>query len=248
METYHIKQHKPEGTTKSLLWQKLTGDEGKYQDYEYPKVSIVLPTYNCAQVIGLTLESILNQEYPDFEVIIVDGGSTDRTLEIVKNYREEKVRIFSVSGFQRYEMLNKGISQGTGAYFNFLFPGDYYIYRKTLKYLMGMALDYQSPHMVFCGTMLRGGKTDLKIMYRHLSASLLKKGHQPTSLQSCWLHADVFKKIGKFNTTLKLRGGFDLFCRFVLHHHLKTVSTTRVLTDYDLRLVTRPMIATHFWE
>jgi len=90
-------------------WEELLQSEEKYQDYEFPRVSIVIPTYNSTEKISLTLESVLNQHYPDFEIITVDAGSTDRTLEVIKNFRDERIHIYSVSGFQRYEMLNKGV-------------------------------------------------------------------------------------------------------------------------------------------
>ncbi len=218
------------------------------KDYELPKVSIIIPTFNCAQSITVTLESILNQEYPDYEIIIVDGGSMDRTVEVVKGFHHERISIYSVSGYQRYEMLNKGITQAAGDYINLLFPGDYYISRETLKHMMGLAVEGKKPHLIFCGTLLRDGKSEVKILRRHLSLRLLRKGQQPTSLQSMWFRGDVFDVLGKFNTTYNLRGGYEFLCRFCLKSHMRAISTTWVLTDYDLRLVTKQMIVCHFWE
>jgi glycosyltransferase involved in cell wall biosynthesis len=219
-----------------------------FKEDEYPLVSIIIPTLNCAHSIGQTLDNLLNQDYPLLEVIVIDAGSTDRTIEVIKSYRHHAVKIFSVSGYFRYEMLNKGISHANGLYFNFLFPGDFYISRSTLKYMMGLALKHDSPSLVFCGTLIRDGKTEPKILFRHLSLKILKRGQQPTSLQSCWFKRDVFQKIGKFDTSYSLRGGFELFCRFVTRGGFQTVATPHILTDYDLHLVTRNMVFTHFWE
>lgn len=222
--------------------------EEKYHDYEFPKVSIVIPSFNCAQSITTTLDSILEQDYPDYEVIIVDSGSTDRSLEVIKKYQSDKIHIFSVSNDKIYEKLNKGLSQSKGVYVNFLFPGDFYIYRETLKHIMGLALDCDRPHLVFCGTLLRDGKREVKILYRHLSLKLLRNGQQPTSLQSIWFRTDIFRDIGKFKTTMQLRGGYEILCRLFLHRNLRTASAHRVLTDYDLRWVTKRMVILHFWE
>ncbi|CCB86172.1 putative uncharacterized protein [Parachlamydia acanthamoebae UV-7] len=219
-----------------------------YEDYAYPKVTIVVPTFNCVHTVSLTLDHILNQLYPRFEIVVVDAGSKDRTLEVIKNYRDERIRIFSVSGYHRYEMLNKGIAQAEGEYLNCLFPGDFYLGRETLKYMMMLALNHQSPDLVFCGTFLRNGRSEPKTLFRHLNLKLLKMGQQPTSLQSCWFKTDTLKVLGKFNTSYKLRGGYELLCRFILNRRLKSISTNRVLTDYDLRLVTRRMVLTHFYE
>lgn len=241
------KTRQPPKSFDTLLSQ-LSLVEAKYHDYEFPKVSIIIPVYNCSQSITTTLESLLNQDYPDFEIVIVDGGSTDRTLEVIKSFKVDKVHIYSVSTQDRYEMLNKGISQSGGIYLNFLFPGDFYIYKETLKHMMAVALDHDRPSLVYCGTLLRDGKTEIKLLFRHLSLKLLRKGQQPTSLQSIWFKNETFRKIGKFNTSLGLRGGYEMLCRFSLHHGLRAVSTNRVFTDYDLRWVTRKLVVRHFWE
>lgn len=222
--------------------------QAKYHDYEYPKITVIIPTFNCAQTIETTLQNVLNQVYPDFEIIVVDAGSTDQTLEAIKAFRSDKIKIFTVSHYQPYEMFNKGISQATGRYINFLFPGDFYIYFETLKEVMSLAIEHREPEIVFCGTLLRDGRSEVKILFRHLTLKQLKRGEQPTSLQSMWFRIDIFRELGKFNTTYQLRGGYEFLCRFTLHKNLGAVSTSRVLTDYDLRVITREKVLLHFWE
>lgn len=247
MKSKHVDPTKSGEASPSPLWKQLNRLENKYLPEELPKVSIVIPTRNAAQVIGSTLDSVLAQDYPDFEVIIVDS-SEDRTLEVVKNYHSERVQVYSVSHCTRYEMLNKGLSQANGEYVNFLFPGDFYIYRETLKHMMGLALENQEPQLVYCGTLLRDALEEVKILYRPLTIDLLRKGQQPTSLQSCWFHVHTLCEIGKFDPSFRLRGGFELLCRFCTNKKLRFVATKRVFTDYDLRIVRRRMILIHFWE
>lgn len=220
----------------------------KYHDYEYPKVTVVIPTYNCSQLIGATLKSVLAQSYPDFEVIIVDGGSTDSTLALIQSYRRETLRLYAVSEYRLYAMLNKGISQSEGRYVNFLLPGDIYIARDSLKHMMGLALEQSLPDLLYCGTLLREGSQDPKIMFRPLGTKLLKKGQQPTSLQACWFKRELFEQIGNFHFSYDQRGGYELLCRFCLHRGLRSVATERVLIDFDLHIVTRSMVLQHFLE
>jgi glycosyltransferase involved in cell wall biosynthesis len=229
-------------------WKALLEEKKKYNDYEFPAVSVIIPTFNSTEKISLTLKTVLEQIYPDFEIIIVDAGSIDRTLEVVKNYRDERIKLYSVAGYQRYEMLNKGISQAKGEYINCLFPGDFYIHEKALSQIMEVVLDNEKPSLVYCGTLIRDGKSDPKVLFRPFTLSLLKKGQQPTSLQSCWFRRETLRSLGKFNTSYQMRGGFELMCRFRLARGLREKSTPLVLTDYDLRLVTRSMVWCHFIE
>jgi glycosyltransferase involved in cell wall biosynthesis len=228
-------------------WVKSFQHEEKF-DYEFPKVTIVVPTYNCSQNITLTLDSLLRQDYPDFEIVIIDAESTDRTLEIIKSYHDNRIHVYSMTEHRRYEMLNKAIIQAQGTYINFIFPGDFYLRQDTIKWMMTLALTHQLPDLVYCGTILRDGKSEVKTLYRPFTLSMLKKGQQPTSLQSCWFKVLTLKELGKFDVSYTLRGGYDLLCRFSLHGKLRAQSTTRILTDYDLRWVTKRMVVRHFWE
>lgn len=218
------------------------------QETIYPLVTIIIPIWNCSQLIPLTLESILDQDYPHFEIIAIDGGSTDRSLELLQSYGSKKIRLSSIDGYHVYKMINAGIELSEGEYINVLFPGDFYIHLHTLRDIMDLALEQRKPHLVYCGTLLRDGKSEVKFLFRELTLDLLYKGQQPTSLQGCWWKKKLFEKIGLFRTDFSLRGGFDLLCRFALHPNLNFASMRRALTDYDLRWVTSQMVIRHFYE
>lgn len=247
METYS-KKTRTGGRGGHFFLEQLAHDKKKYHDYEYPRVSVVIPSYNAAHPLALTIESLMSQEYQNFEVLVIDGGSTDRTLESIRSCRDERIRVFSVSTTNHYEMINKGISQSSGEYLNMMFPGDYYLLNTTLRLMMELAMEHEKPHLLFCGSQVRDGVSGVHLMYRHLTPQLLKEGQQPTSLQSCWFRKDLFHEIGKFHTSYTQRGGYELLCRFSQHHHLKAVSTNRVLTDYDIRWVTSGQMIRHFTE
>jgi glycosyltransferase involved in cell wall biosynthesis len=229
-------------------WTQIESLEKHYHDYEFPKITIVIPTFNCSQSISTTIESVLMQDYPAFEIIVIDAESADRTVEVIKRFRDDRIALYSVSDYHRYEMMNKGIAQAQGEYINFLFPGDFYLSRFTFKLMMTLALDTKKPDLVYCGALLRDGKSEVKILSRQLNLQLLKRGQQPTSLQSCWFKKESLNGIGKFAVGYVLRGGFDLMCRFCMQPMFKAASTTRILTDYDLRWVSKRMVIRHFWE
>lgn len=232
----------------SSEWSKIDLLKQTYQDYEFPKVSIVVPSYNCSQTIASTIDSILAQDYPSFEVLVVDAESSDRTVEAIKRFRDDRIHLYSYSEFQRYEMMNRGIAHAQGEYINFLFPGDFYLSNYALRMMMTIALENKKPDLVYCGSLLRDGKTEVKILYRILNINQLKRGQQPTSLQACWFKRESLIEIGKFPQNYYLRGGFDLLCRYALKPSFTFASTKRIFTDYDLRWVTKRMVIRHFWE
>ncbi len=222
--------------------------EQRYHDYEFPTISVVLPTYNCAQSLVDTMESILKQDYPSFEVIVIDAGSTDRTMEVVKGFQSEKVQVYTVSKFQLYEMFNKGISQSNGTYICFVRPGEFYISLHTFKLMMEAALDHQMPHLVYCGALIRDSRHDVRLLLRPFSNKYLRKGLLPTSLVSCWFHRDLFSAVGKFNIHYKKRGFFDLMCRIITQKTIRSVCVRRVYTDSEVFVITREDIYRHFVE
>lgn len=230
------------------IWEALVASADRYPIEIYPKVTIVIPTYNCVALIPETIESLLDQDYPHFEIIVVDASSTDRTLEVVRSYKSDKIRICSVSHYQLFEMSNKGILLAKGDYINFLLPGDFYLYSETLKHVMSIALDTERPELVYCGCLVRDGVSEVKLLFRPLTLENLKSGKQPTSVESCWFSMETFRKIGKFNPRYEMRAGFDLLCRFILAKGLRYSFTTRVLTDYGMRGYKRPEVLLHFKE
>ena len=89
-----------------------------------PKFSIITVTYNAASVITPTLQSIAAQSYRNFEFLLIDGGSSDNTVEIVRNSGIEIAVLVSERDKGLYDAMNKGIARATGDYLCFLNAGD----------------------------------------------------------------------------------------------------------------------------
>jgi glycosyltransferase involved in cell wall biosynthesis len=99
----------------------------------HPKFSIITVTYNASSLIGVTLESVLSQTYTDYEYILVDGGSTDGTVEVAKASGMEFAHIVSERDNGIYDAMNKGISLAKGDYLCFLNAGDAFFAPDTLR-------------------------------------------------------------------------------------------------------------------
>jgi len=85
-----------------------------------PTVSVIIPTYNRAHTIGRAIKSVLNQTYQDFEIIVVDDGSTDNTEEVVKSFRDKRIRyIQHKKNKGAAAARNTGIKSAKGKYIAF---------------------------------------------------------------------------------------------------------------------------------
>ena len=93
------------------------------------KVSVITATWNSGKTLRTTLDSVLNQSYPDIEHIIVDGGSTDNTMEIIREYEPRyngRLRYISEPDKGLYDAMNKGIRMATGEVVGILNSDDFY--------------------------------------------------------------------------------------------------------------------------
>ena len=97
------------------------------------KITIVTVTYNCSKILKETLESCINQDYENVEYIIIDGASTDGTLDIINQHSENISFILSEPDKGIYDAMNKGIEHATGEWIFFLNAGDKFYSNKTLS-------------------------------------------------------------------------------------------------------------------
>lgn len=89
-----------------------------------PLASVIVPTYNAQETIGETLESIFAQTFTDFELIVVNDGSTDNTLKIVSGYEDARLKVFSYPNAGVAASRNRGVAQAGGSYISFLDADD----------------------------------------------------------------------------------------------------------------------------
>lgn len=120
---------------------KIKGLFNKKTKKEKPLVSIVTPVYNGEKYLEDTIQSIIKQTYDNIEYIIIDGGSTDKTLDIIKKYEDKIAYWMSEQDRGMYDGINKGFKMATGEIFAWLNSDDKY-YHSAVEIVVGIFNKY----------------------------------------------------------------------------------------------------------
>lgn len=123
----NIKEKKNNYFYKTNFLKKIKKKNINKNKIEYPKISIVMPSFNQGKFIEQSILSIINQQYPNLQLIIIDGGSTDETIDIIKKYENYVDYWVSESDKGQSDALNKGFKKSNGDFFGWLNSDDLYL-------------------------------------------------------------------------------------------------------------------------
>jgi len=196
-------------------------------------LSLVLATYNCSEFIRETLDSIGCQKYPCLEVIVIDAGSTDRTLDVVHSYGALVNRIYSVTHYNIADMFNRGISLASGTYITFLYPGALYLSHYAFQTFTEKIHEDDLPDLVYSGCIQRECHNEPQSLLHSFDKNFLEKGRSITAIPACWFRRDLFDKMGRFDTRYTHRFGFDLLCRLACMDQIRILKIERIFVDFD---------------
>ena len=213
----------------------------------YPKISIVTPSFNQGLYIERTILSVLEQKYPNLEYIVVDGGSNDNTLEILKKYNKYIVWICEPDRGM-YDAINKGFQMCTGeilawinsddVYFNNAFHTVSRIFSqlKEVEWLTGR-----------CGYIDKNGKIIRLARLKLYNSELLNSGfyRSPYSYvvnqNVVFWRRSLWEKSGGCNVRLKFAGDFDLWTKFAQYAKLYFVDFTfSAFRTHDNQITNNP--------
>lgn len=184
------------------------------------KVSVITATWNSAATLRDTLESVLRQTYHDIEHIIVDGNSTDGTMNLVREYEARyngRLRYISESDKGIYDAMNKGIRMATGEVVGLLNSDDFYTSPDVVETLVaelrknGVDAVYGDIHYV--------DDKDLKKCVRYYSSAGFRRwqmllGFMPAH-PSFYCRKEVYERFGLFKTTYKVAADFENLLRLI---------------------------------
>lgn len=200
------------------------------------KVSIITAVKNNCRTISETLESVLNQTYTNYEYIIIDGGSDDGTLDIIRSWAPKfdgKMKYYSAPDKGVYNAINKGITLATGDVIGFLHADDFYTDNNVVKAIADSMSD-KRVDLVY-GDICFVGNKDKKRVTRYYSSKKftpdkLKYGFAPPH-PSLYCRRELYKIYGLYKENYIIAADFEMFVRLFRH--------SKVLSKYiPLNMVT----------
>jgi len=179
------------------------------------KVSIITATYNSAENIATALNSIASQTYLNIEWVVIDGGSNDNTLEIIKQNYSRDLKIISEKDHGIYDALNKGIKLASGDIIGFVHSDDFLASPEIISEIVQTFRD-RTVDGVY-GDLEYVSKTDITKRIRfwkseQFFSKLLRKGWMPAH-PTLFLRSKVYQKHGHFNLKYRIAADYDFILR-----------------------------------
>lgn len=191
------------------------------------KISIITATYNSSATIADTMKSVLNQSYKNIDYIIVDGGSTDNTMEIVERYRTRfgmKLRSISEPDNGIYDAMNKGIKLACGDVVGILNSDDFYTSSDVLERVSQVMEDanvdavYGDVHYVHNGALDKCTRYYSSSLFQR---NLIRFGLIPAH-PSFYCRREIYEKYGLFDLSYKVAADFENLLRLIFVHRIRT--------------------------
>lgn len=187
------------------------------------KISIITVTYNSAATLEHTIQSVLLQDHPDVEYIVVDGASTDDTLSVIRRYRHKISHFVSEKDEGLYFALNKGIAMATGDIIGILHADDFYTSDEVLTGI-DETFKMSGADAVYA---------DLYYVDQNNTDKIVRKWHSGKYSDgkffwgwmpphpTFFVKRQVYQKFGAFNTTLRTSADYELMLRLIHKHKIK---------------------------
>lgn len=193
-----------------------------------PKITIITASFNSEKTIIDTIVSVLNQSYENIEYLIIDGGSTDKTMAIVKSYESSfcgRLTFISETDDGIYDAWNKGLLLSTGDWISFVGSDDILAEDSISEYVKSInsnqSLNFISSKMILV-------KENLEpIRVSGLSWSKKMKTYNCIAHVGCLQHKSLFEQKGNFNIDYKIAGDYDFLLRcsdIIVPHYMPTVT------------------------
>jgi glycosyltransferase involved in cell wall biosynthesis len=224
---------------------------------DHPLVSIIMPAYNRSDYISEAIESVLIQNYPKFELVIVDDGSTDNTKEIIHSYKDERIRYFYKENGGPSSARNYALQKARAEYIIPLDSDDMIAPNYILSHLQHLS-NHPDADLIYCDDQLIDeASRPIRVMeHREYSdrkehiRDMFRAGHSVIPFRT-FIKRTVFEKIGGYDEGLMIGEDFDLMRRFVkaglkMVHLNETLYMRRMQTGSQSRSASINKAKNHF--
>jgi glycosyltransferase involved in cell wall biosynthesis len=180
------------------------------------KISIITVCYNAEKYFKEAIESVLSQDYDNFEYIIIDGGSTDGTLDIIREYEDRLAYWVSEPDKGLYDAMNKGIAEASGDIIGMINSDDYYFpdaFKKVAAAFKEKSLDEN----IFWGDIMHGDEHILGWREWNLTRGAF------AAHPSMFCPKKIYDKIGTYCLDYKILADYDFMYRAINHYHIKHI-------------------------
>ena len=198
------------------------------------KVTIITSCYNREQTIRGCIESVLAQDYPDIEYIVVDGASKDNSLNIINEYKDKISKIISEPDHGMYEAINKGICAATGDVIGLVHSDDFLFSNQTVSHIVRRFEETHADFLYGDGLFVNPENTD-KVVRNWIGGTyrLWKVRHGWLPLHpTCYIRRDVMERKGLYNESYKIAADSDFLFRYLLGGELSVT----YLKEYIVRM------------
>jgi glycosyltransferase involved in cell wall biosynthesis len=187
------------------------------------KVSIITVSYNSVGTISDTIKSVLAQKYPNIEYIIVDGCSTDGTIELINSFSKNISKFISEPDNGIYDAINKGIRLATGTIVGILNSDDYFFDNNVIEKVVGAFKEHEIDAVIGDAQFVNPIKTSKIVRYyssKFFNTGKFKFGFMPAH-PSFYVKRELFEKLGYYKVDYKIAADFELLIRFLYINKIK---------------------------
>ncbi|PTY36328.1 glycosyl transferase [Saccharospirillum sp. MSK14-1] len=179
------------------------------------KISLITACYNSEETIRQTLESVKQQSYSSLEYIVIDGGSSDATLDIVEEYRDTISLLISEPDKGIYDALNKGISAANGDVIGFLHSDDTFSRHDSLSIVAAGIESFDAVYgdLNFVSAAAGGDRIVRKWRSTDFRTELLGRGWMPAH-PTFYLRKNIYQKYGVFDLNYKISADYESILRY----------------------------------
>lgn len=182
---------------------------------DLPKVTIVTPSFNQAEFLEETIKSVLNQTYPNIEYIVVDGGSTDGSVDIIKKYEDKLAWWVSEPDNGQSDAINKGFAKATGDVYNWLNSDDI-LYPDAVKIAVHFMQKYPKNEVVYGDRIVIDNNGRIIDVFEPVSVSRkMAKFALRIPQETTFFSARIWKKVNGLNESLHFVMDSDLWMRLM---------------------------------